>query len=525
MAELDNKRIAKNAVALTIRMILVTVVGLYTSRIVLQALGVEDYGIYGVVGGVIGMAGFLNAAMSGATSRFITFELGKSNDSKLKLVFSTALIIHFIISLIVIILGETVGLWFLNNKMVFPEDRLFAANVIYQLSVFSVIVGCTQVPYSACIIAHERMSIYSYFEIINVILKLVIVYCLLLYPYDRLILYVSLLFIVSILKAIFYRVYCLRHFKESKFSACFDRNIAKEMLVFSSVDLYGNACFVAKRQGEPVILNMFFGVIPNAASSIAATVAGSISALTLTVYQAFRPQIIKQYAANNITGMSLIMRRSVQFTLLAFAIVAIPFIVETDRILYLWLGTVPKYSVPFFRLIIVASLFDIVIMVNNAAAHATGNIQGISFINGSIYLLCPVVSYVLLKYASTNIYTIYIVDIFLLMFVIAFGFIFVKKLIRTYPIKNYIFSILKSLFVVFISLLSVWFIARYYISDFEIYNSTNVVSSLSICAFTLFLSAIILLPLSYALAFNVEERIVIKMKIKELTSKFLRRKS
>ena len=297
------------------------------------------------------------------------------------------------------------------------------------------------------------------------------------------------------------------------------------MLVFSSVDLYGNACFVAKRQGEPVILNMFFGVIPNAASSIAATVAGSISALTLTVYQAFRPQIIKQYAANNITGMSLIMRRSVQFTLLAFAIVAIPFIVETDRILYLWLGTVPKYSVPFFRLIIVASLFDIVIMVNNAAAHATGNIQGISFINGSIYLLCPVVSYVLLKYASTNIYTIYIVDIFLLMFVIAFGFIFVKKLIRTYPIKNYIFSILKSLFVVFISLLSVWFIARYYISDFEIYNSTNVVSSLSICAFTLFLSAIILLPLSYALAFNVEERIVIKMKIKELTSKFLRRKS
>lgn len=197
--ESPNKRVAKNAIALTLRMALVTVVGLFTSRIVLEALGVGDYGIYGVVGGVVGMASFLNTSMAGATSRFITFELGKGNTAKLKNIFSTALIIHFIIAIIVVALAETVGLWFLNHKMVIPEDRMFAANVLYQFSVVSVIVGFTQVPYVADIIAHEKMNIYAYFEIVNVVLKLAIVYLLLIVDTDRLILYGGLTFSVSII--------------------------------------------------------------------------------------------------------------------------------------------------------------------------------------------------------------------------------------------------------------------------------------------------------------------------------------
>ena len=294
MASADNKRVAKNAIALTLRMVLVTIVGLFTSRIVLQALGVDDYGIYGVIGGVVGMASFLNTAMAGATSRFITFELGRGNDDKLQKIFSSALIIHIALALLVAILAETVGLWFVNHKMNFPPDRMFAVNVLYQFTILSMFVNFTQVPYSAAIIAHEKMNIYAYFEIINVVLKLLIVYLLLVVSSDRLILYAALTLGVSVLSALIYRFYCIRHFKEAKFKFVRDKAIMKEMLSFFGFDLFGNMCAIFRNQSQPIILNLFFGVVANAGSSIAYTITGAIGGLTGSIASAFQQQIVKQ---------------------------------------------------------------------------------------------------------------------------------------------------------------------------------------------------------------------------------------
>lgn len=245
---LDNRRIAKNTLILYIRMFISMIVGLYTSRVVLNTLGVEDFGIYGVVGGVVGMLGFLNASMSGATSRFIIFELGTGDIQKLRDTFSSSLIIHIAIALIVLLFAETVGLWFLCNKLVIPDNRMEAAYWVYQLSIFSAMLSITQTPYNACIIAHEKMSVYAYIEILSIVLKLMIVYLLLIGNWDKLKLYSLLVFLVSMLIMMVYRVYCIRHFVETHFHWVWDKSILKPLFSFSGWDLYGNVCVTVKGQ-------------------------------------------------------------------------------------------------------------------------------------------------------------------------------------------------------------------------------------------------------------------------------------
>lgn len=444
MSSVDNKRVVKNAVALTLRTVLATIVGLFTSRIVLKALGVEDYGIYGVIGGVVGMASFLNTAMAGATSRFITFELGHGDENKLKKIFSSSLIIHLVIALVVAVLAETIGLWFVNNKMNFPDGSMPAVNILYQFTILSMIVGFTQVPYSAAIMAHERMNIYAYFEIINAVLKLAIAYTLLAIGNNRLIYYAAMIFAVSTMSAIVYRIYCIRHFSEAKFRFVYDRQILKSMLIFSGFDLYGNMCVVFKSQLQPIFLNIFFGVIANTGANIASTVNGAICGLTLTVAQAFRPQIIKQYSCGDIPQMAKLMCRSTQFTLLAYAIIALPIFFEAEALIQLWLGQVPEYSVEFLRLIIIAVFFNVMQNTNNAAIHATGNIKYISFILGSLFLLSPITAYILLKYVIMKAYVVYATDILFLLIVVSCGFYLVHLQIKNFPIRKYIIPIIKS---------------------------------------------------------------------------------
>lgn len=451
------------------------------------------------------MGSFLNSAMAGATSRFITFELGRGNREKLQNIFSTALIIHFFIALFVVLLAETIGLWFLNNKMNIPEGRMFAANVLYQFSVASVIVGFTQVPYAADIIAHEKMSIYAYFEIINVVLKLIIVYCLLLVNTDRLIFYAGLVFAVSILSALFYRWYCITHFKEARFTTHFDKDTARLMLTFSGFDFYGNMCVVAKNQGEPIILNLFFGVVANAGSTIALTVSGAINSLTTTVAKAFRPQIIKQYAEGDIQQMASIMRKSIQFTLLAFSIIAMPFLMEPHSIIYLWLGQVPPYAVPFLRLIIVLAIIDITIVCNNTAIHATGDIKYISFINGSLYLASPIVSYLILKFYGGPATTIYIVGICQMLLVALIGLRIINAQIKLFPIFKYCISIARSFLSIGISVLTVYFI--FYGLGLNITPSgIFIIDSITRCIMIFFVAAVILFITFYIIALNNDER-------------------
>lgn len=252
-------------------MFLTMVVGLYTSRVVLQTLGVEDYGIYGVIGGIVAMMGFLNASMSGATSRFLTFELGRGDKERLANTFSSALIVHIIIAAIVFVVAETVGLWFLCNKLVIPENRMVAAHWVYQLSILSSMLSITQVPYNSSIIAHEKMDVYAYVEILNVTLKLLIVYLLVIGNFDKLILYAILMFTVSVIIMVVYRIYCLRRFEECKFRLFLDKDYLKPLLSFSGWDLYGNMAFSVRQQGANFLLNMFYGVVLNAAYNIATT--------------------------------------------------------------------------------------------------------------------------------------------------------------------------------------------------------------------------------------------------------------
>lgn len=384
----NNRRIAKNAMFLYMRMLITIVVGLYTSRVVLATLGVDDYGIYGVVGSIIAMAGFLNSSMAGATSRFITVELGRGDKDRLNRTFASAFTIHLGIALVVVVLAETVGLWFLNNKLVIPADRMTAAHWVYQFSILSTAIGITQVPYNACIIAHERMGVYAYVEIINSVLRLLIVYLLAIGNYDKLILYGALSVTVSIIVLTIYRIYCHRQFPECRTSASLDKEMLKPMLSFSGWDMYGNLCVTARTQGLNFIVNMFFGVALNAANGIATTINGAIGGLCTNITQAFRPQIIKSYANGNIQLSQTLINNSTTYTLLLLGCIGIPAILETDYLLELWLGNPPEYAAIFCKLLIAQSFFGLANNSLTAIIHATGKIKGISLISGTLYLLC-----------------------------------------------------------------------------------------------------------------------------------------
>ena len=300
----NNKRIARNAAMLYIRMLLSVLIGLYTSRVVLQVLGVEDYGIYGIVGSVVAMMGFINASMSGATSRFISYELGRGNITFLQETFSTSFIIHVLIALIIVILGETIGLWLLCYKLVIPDERMNAAHLVYQMSILSSVISITQVPYSACILSHEKMDIYAYFELLHVFLKLIIVYLLIIIPWDKLKVYSILVVSVSIFMCLLYRIYCIRNFKEARFSLVLNKKLIRRMMSFTSQTIFAHFSYTIRQQGINFVLNILFGVVVNAASGIATTINGIISQFSQNIIVAFNPQIIKNYSKGNYEQMN-----------------------------------------------------------------------------------------------------------------------------------------------------------------------------------------------------------------------------
>jgi len=514
MSSVDNKRVAKNAIALSVRTLISVCVGLYTSRLVLKALGVEDFGIYGVVGGIVGFSSFLNGSMAGATSRFITFELGKGNSQRLRQIFNTAFWAHLLLALFVIVLAETIGLWFLNYKMVIPADRIIAANIVYQISVFSVIVGFTQVPYSAMLIAHEKMSVYAYIEIINVTLKLFCTLLLFRISSDRLIIYALMVFCISTIIAVINRVYCIRRYSEARLSMGFDKTTARELAVFSGNDLYANMCVAAKDYGLPLLLNLFFGVIANAASTITATITGSVVALSSTVAQAFRPQIIKQYAVKDIPAMTQIMRRSVQFSLLTFSYIAIPFILMTSEILQLWLGDEPQYASMFIKLVMCSAYFNIINNASIASIHASGKIKLMSLMVGTLCLCCPLLSYIFL-HTGASINTPYIINIVIFAIIILCNWVIVKRLIPDFCIRPYTFSIIKSLISIALAFVIMYFIRYYIINDVHIVSNMYFNEFLRLSIFTI-IAVIISSLITYFIAFNQVEKKYLSVKLKRI---------
>lgn len=444
---------------LYIRMFLSMIVGLYTSRVVLNTLGVEDYGIYGVVGGIVAMMGFLNASMSGATSRFITFELGKGNQQRLNDTFSSAMIVHIGIAIVVLIVAETAGLWFLENKLVIPDGRMEAAHWVYQLSIASAMLGITQVPYNACIIAHERMGVYAYIEILNVTLKLLIVYLLTIGDFDKLKLYAVLTFIVSIIVLMTTRIYSMRKFSECHFHWVWKKEILRPLLSFSGWDLYGNMCVTARQQGTNFLINMFFGVALNAASSIATTVSGIVTGLSGNIVQAFRPQIIKQYAANNIEQMQRLMIDAITCVILFIGCISIPIIFEANYLLKLWLGIAPPYASIFCQLILLYYIIDTNNKIINIAIHATGKIIALSFFSGTIFLLCIPFIY-LMYFQNNNVYWAYIIQVFSAPIIVSIGISILKYHIPTISILSYLKRIIICFLVLVIDAIVIYFIDK-----------------------------------------------------------------
>ncbi len=395
----SNRRIVRNTLMLYLRMLLSVVVGLYTSRVVLQILGVEDYGIYSLVGGIVSILGFLNTSLAGATSRFITFELGAGDQVRLQNTFNAAFQSHLIIAFFIVLFAETLGLWFVNNKLNIPQERYFAAQCIYQFSIISMVISITQVPYTAVVLAHEQMDVYAWLEIISVVSKLLIVWLLQLVSSDKLIVYAILALVVTILIRFIYRFYCLRYYPESHLKFIWNKDILRQLFSFTTWNLYADASVTIRQQGINILVNRFFGVALNASCSLASMIQGYAWLLGYNVLAAFRPQIIKQYAAANYIKMQQFMDQSLRFTLILLCLFTIPAIVEMPFILRFWLGEVPTYTVTFCRILLIDNLLGLVSYTINLGVYAQGNIKVLSIVSGTLKFLCLPIIFLLFSYS------------------------------------------------------------------------------------------------------------------------------
>lgn len=369
---------------LYIRTLFTMLVSLYTSRVVLHVLGVTDYGIYSAVGGVVAMFGIVSGALSSSISRFITFELGKNNKEKLSAIFATSINILLILSGIILFVCEIIGVWFLNTKMNIPEERLVAANWVFQAAILSFLVSIISIPYSACIIAHEHMTAFAYIGIAEAILRLIIVYLLTIIPADHLITYAILMVSVAIIVRIVNSVYCSRHFAESKYKTVLDKSLYRQMLSFTGWNFFSNGAMVFNTQGVTILVNLFFGVTLNAARGIATQVESAVLSFVTNFTTAINPQIIKSYASGELSQMFSLVCRGAKFTCYMLLMLALPLILEADTILALWLVNVPDYTVLFVRLALIATLFNIVGNTGYTACQATGNIKLYSIIISSV---------------------------------------------------------------------------------------------------------------------------------------------
>lgn len=378
-------------------MILAMGISLYTSRIVLEQLGVTDFGVYNVVGGIVSMLSVLNSAMTSSTQRYLTYEIGNGDVLKLNTVFNTGLQIHLAIAIIVVIIAETFGLWFLNTKMSIPIDSMKAANWVFQFSVLSMIVSFLNVPYIALIIAYEKMSAFAYISIIEVFLKLGVAYLLIISPIEKLIFYAFLTFLCPLIIRYCYWFYCNKNFPASKIHKVFDWELFKEMSSFAGWGLFGQLASMGSTQGVNVLLNLFFGPAVNAARGVAVQVQAAVMQFAMNFQTAVNPQITKNYANSDFNNMHELMYRSAKMSFFLLYALSLPIMIEAPNILNVWLTDVPEYTVPFLRIILCITLIDAVANPLMVAASASGKIKKYQTVIGGLLLSIVPISYFVLK--------------------------------------------------------------------------------------------------------------------------------
>lgn len=449
----NTRRIAKNTLLLYVRMLFSMLVSLYTSRVVLNALGVEDYGIYNVVGGFVAMFSIVSSSLSSSASRFITFELGRGDFERLKKVFSTSLSTQIALCLVIFVLLETIGLWFLNTHLTIPSERMVAARYVFQFSVAAFMVGLLSVPYNACIIAHEHMTVYAYMGIADVLLRLCIVICIAYCPYitDRLIMYSFLLLLVGVLLQAIYVWYCRRHFLECRGKVCFHKAFFKEMGSFAVWNFIGCTAGLLKSQGVNILLNMFHGPVLNAARGIAVSVNTAVGSFAGNFMTALNPQITKSYAAADYDYMNKLVARGSRFSFYIMLLFIIPVVLETEFILKLWLKGYPGFTVAFVRLTLCLSLVDILSNTLITLQTATGKIRNYQLAVGGMLMMNFPLSYICLK-SSFSPESVYVVAIFVALSCLMLRLSFLTRMVEAFSLTSFFKNVVAN--VAGISLLS-----------------------------------------------------------------------
>lgn len=415
----NNKRIAKNTLMLYIRTLFVMVISLYTSRVVLQVLGVEDYGVYQVVGGLVAMFSVISSSLSSAISRFITFEIGRGDIERLKRIFSTSIIIQLCLCVIVALAVEIGGLWFMHTEMQIPAGRLDAAEWVLHCSVLTFCINLLSIPYNACIIAHEHMKAFAYVSVVEAMLKLVILFLIIHSPIDRLVAYALLLTLAAALIRLAYTVYCHKHFEETKTKLIFDKSIFNEMSGFSGWSFINNTSFIFNNQGVSMLMNVFFGVTVNAARGIAIQVESAVLQFVNNFTTALNPQITKSYANGDLDNMYKLVCRGAKFSFFSMLILSLPIILEANQILSLWLTKVPEHTVIFVQLSMIMGMCDCIGATGYTACMATGKLKRYSLTLTPLIVLEFPLSWLLFYYGASveSSYYLYILIKLLVLFV------------------------------------------------------------------------------------------------------------
>ncbi|MFQ2601249.1 hypothetical protein ACK3Z9_20240 [Aeromonas caviae] len=436
---------------------LILIVSLYTSKVVLQTLGVEDFGIYNVVGGVVTMMAFLSGAMSSATQRFISFELGKGDEKKLNNLFKMSVNIHILIILIVVLVAETVGLWFVNTQLVIPTERMDAANWVFQCALLSFCISVIGVPYNAVIIAYEKMSVFACFSIVEALLKLGVVFLLASYSGDRLKYYSALLVLVSLASFCFYYIYAKRGFSITHLTLYWNGKLFNTLFSYTGWNLFGSLSVVVTNQGVNIILNLFFGTPVNAARAIAFQVNGAITGFVSSLQMAINPQIIKSYATQEYAYMHQLIMRGSKYTFFLMYALALPVLWQTEFILNIWLVNPPQNSVLFCKLVLIDALITTLSGSLIASAQATGKIKLYQVIVGGVLLCNLPVSYFILSNGGSASATFY-VSICTSFIALLFRLVFLRWMIRLNLTEFFNNVIGRAMLVVLSTLLPIYFI-------------------------------------------------------------------
>jgi Na+-driven multidrug efflux pump len=493
----DSKRIFQNTIFLYIRMFFILGVNLYTSRVIIKLLGFDDYGLYSILGGIVSLVAFLHGALSGSTTRFLNFELGKKNYENMKKVFNSSVIIHISFVLLIVFFAEVVGMWLIYNKLSIVPSRMYAALIVFQISVITVAVNFLQIPYDAVLIARQKMSVFASISVLESILKLVIVFVVGFLPYDKLIAYAVLLLIVTVIVRLICQFYCVRNFEECKFSLHYDKDIGHKILSFFGWDLYGGLSVTLKDQGVNILQNMFHGTVINVSTSISNQVSGAFSSFSQNVLLAIKPQIYLLYAEKKYKEMLSLTFSGTRISFLLFALVSIPFIVYTDFLLNLWLVKVPDFANVFCKLILITNSITLSFTILIFIIHASGDIKRLGFVGGTVLMSSLPISYFFFLNGSGPVIP-YIVNIVTAVLWGVNNMIIVKKLVPEFNLKNFVFQLILPFVVFWGTIFLYYFLVVSQTDDlYDIILKVSIGSLLSI-------------SLGYFLIFTVQERNLVK---------------